>query len=302
MLKSALITIGVPVYNEEKNIRGTLESILNQNYKDILVCVSDNCSTDNTYNIIEEISKRDDRVKIWRQERNIGPFDNFKFVLDKATTKYFMWVGGHDTITSTYLQEAISHLEKYNETAAVYPKAITYEGSTEVSMTDNFFVEPPTFFNKIIKIIKTCSNGSAFHSVFRTSVLKNSFLDLNGGDLYLFLRVALYGNFVQTQSNAYIMKQVKSSETNAERDLRYVKVGFKPNWREIHSMYPFTVIAEYNGLSLFKKLNLFIIVRDLMVKYRDNSWPTVTFYFLKQAKLKCSLLAFLAGIKSVIRK
>lgn len=297
-----MITIGVPVYNEEKNIRGTLESILNQNYKDILVCVSDNCSTDNTYNIIEEISKRDDRVKIWRQERNIGPFDNFKFVLDKATTKYFMWVGGHDTITSTYLQEAISHLEKYNETAAVYPKAITYEGSTEVSMTDNFFVEPPTFFNKIIKIIKTCSNGSAFHSVFRTSVLKNSFLDLNGGDLYLFLRVALYGNFVQTQSNAYIMKQVKSSETNAERDLRYVKVGFKPNWREIHSMYPFTVIAEYNGLSLFKKLNLFIIVRDLMVKYRDNSWPTVTFYFLKQAKLKCSLLAFLAGIKSVIRK
>ncbi len=297
------VTIGIPAYNEERYLRKTIESALGQTYRNIKIIISNNLSNDSTGQIAEDFARLDNRVSVIHQPSHVNVEQNFRSLLNIADTEYFVWLGGHDIISSVYIEEALSLFKLNNNTAAVYPNAVSYDAEGKMfSVTDDFYIEGNDFFNQVIKIVKTCSNGSAFHSVFKTDYLRKSFLDINGGDLFLFLRVAMHGKFIPAQQISYTMRNVKSSESDKERDARYIAYGFKPNWREIHSMYPFTVIAEYNGLSLFKKLNLFIIVRDLMVKYRDNSWATVTLYFLKQAKLKCSLLAFLAGIKSVIRK
>ena len=74
-----LISVIVPVYNVEKYLEQCLDSIINQNLKDIeIICVNDG-STDNSLRILENFSSKDNRVKIFSKEnggqasaRNLG--------------------------------------------------------------------------------------------------------------------------------------------------------------------------------------------------------------------------------------
>ena len=64
MEKEVKVSVIVPVYNSEAFIRQTAEYILGQSLKDIEIIFVDDGSTDKTREILEEISKTDDRVKV----------------------------------------------------------------------------------------------------------------------------------------------------------------------------------------------------------------------------------------------
>ena len=82
--KFPLVSIGMSVYNGEKYIRQTLNSLLNQTYKNFELIISDNASTDETKKICEEYAKREKKIKYIRQKENMGATYNFKFVLEQA--------------------------------------------------------------------------------------------------------------------------------------------------------------------------------------------------------------------------
>jgi hypothetical protein len=48
------------------------------------------------YEILQQYAKKDKRIKLFRQPKNIGGLKNFKFVLEQAQTPYFIWLAGHD--------------------------------------------------------------------------------------------------------------------------------------------------------------------------------------------------------------
>ncbi len=113
-----LVSIGMPIFNGlSKNhkfntdIRKALNSILNQTYKNLEIIISDNCSTDDTVNVINEIIKNDKRVKFFRQNKSLGPAENFSFVLSKANGKYFKWNCHDDFISDNFIEENLNFLE-----------------------------------------------------------------------------------------------------------------------------------------------------------------------------------------------
>ena len=65
-----LISVLLSVYNDEKNIEESIKSILSQTYKNIELLVIDDCSTDNTYKVINEV--KDSRIRIFRNKDNQG--------------------------------------------------------------------------------------------------------------------------------------------------------------------------------------------------------------------------------------
>ena len=66
------IAVVVPVYKAEKFLKGCLDSILNQTFKDIkVICVNDG-SPDKSQSILEEYAKKDDRVVVINNEKNKG--------------------------------------------------------------------------------------------------------------------------------------------------------------------------------------------------------------------------------------
>lgn len=81
-----------------KYLKEQIDSILNQTYKNISLIISDDCSTKNEVKeILKEYEKKDDRVKLFLQEKNLGYNKNFEFLLKKSDAKYIMFCD-HDDI------------------------------------------------------------------------------------------------------------------------------------------------------------------------------------------------------------
>jgi hypothetical protein len=91
-----LVSIGLPVYNAARYLREALDSLLGQDYPNLELIVSDNASDDATAEICTEYIKRDDRVRYYRNEQNMGSVWNFSRVFELARGEYFMWAAHDD--------------------------------------------------------------------------------------------------------------------------------------------------------------------------------------------------------------
>ena len=104
--------IGMPVYNGARFIREALDSLVSQSHQDWTMLISDNASEDETPDICKEYCKKDERIRYVRQERNIGPVANFKYLLDQADAPFFMWAASDDTWHPDFIASCMQLLEK----------------------------------------------------------------------------------------------------------------------------------------------------------------------------------------------
>jgi len=98
------VTIGMPVYNGAEYIEQTLARLLQQTHPNFTVMISDNASTDQTWEIVQRWAQRDKRIALHRQKTNIGALNNFRYLLEQADTEYFMWHADDDWVESNYLE------------------------------------------------------------------------------------------------------------------------------------------------------------------------------------------------------
>lgn len=107
-----LLGIGLPVYNGEKFIGQTIESLLNQTLTDFRLIICDNASTDRTEEICAGYAKADKRIKYIRNSANIGPSLNAAKVFQESQpTKYFALIGHDDLWASNFAEKLIKMLE-----------------------------------------------------------------------------------------------------------------------------------------------------------------------------------------------
>jgi len=112
----SLISVGMPVFNEEKYLKETVESILNQDYDKFELIISDNASTDKTEDICLELAQKDGRIKYIRNRANVGAYENFSNVFRKASGEFFMFAGGHDLWSSNFMSACLQTLQDYPST------------------------------------------------------------------------------------------------------------------------------------------------------------------------------------------
>jgi len=105
----------MPAYNGEQYIRKALDSLLAQDYENFELIISDNASTDTTRDICREYASKDQRIRFYRQSRNIGAIENFKAVLAKAHGKYFMWAAVDDFWLTEFVSVLVRELEAHSE-------------------------------------------------------------------------------------------------------------------------------------------------------------------------------------------
>ncbi|AFG34298.1 glycosyl transferase [Fervidobacterium pennivorans DSM 9078] len=105
------ISIIIPVYNEEKTISKTLESLLNNDYKAIEIIVVDGMSTDNTKKILEEyVSKYPTKIKILQNPKKHTPA-GLNIGIQNASGKYIMIASGHATYSENYISACVEAIE-----------------------------------------------------------------------------------------------------------------------------------------------------------------------------------------------
>lgn len=84
------IDVLLATYNGEKYIKEQIDSILNQTYENIRLIISDDCSKDKTQEILKEYEKKDNRIELYIQEKNLGVVKNIEFLLKQVKNKYYM--------------------------------------------------------------------------------------------------------------------------------------------------------------------------------------------------------------------
>ena len=105
--KTVAASILIPVFNREHLVGRTIESALNQTFDDFEVVLVDNASTDNTWEICQKYSAADDRIKLFRNETNIGMVKNWLACLDKSRGHFSCFLYSDDELYPDFLKRTI---------------------------------------------------------------------------------------------------------------------------------------------------------------------------------------------------
>ncbi len=101
-----LVTIAIPTYNRAGTyLKHTLQSAIDQSYKNLEIIVSDNCSTDHTERLVKEFD--DPRIQYVKHNQNIGHFKNFKFCIEQAKGDYFLLLQDDDLIDEDFVDACL---------------------------------------------------------------------------------------------------------------------------------------------------------------------------------------------------
>jgi len=111
-----LVSIFIPTYNATKCIEKTLESVLGQTYQDIEVWLVDDCSTDETPQLLDALAEKDARIKVLHKEKNEGfvPF-SWNRVFPLLQGEYTFYMSHDDTLSQDCIEKLV---ETQRETGA----------------------------------------------------------------------------------------------------------------------------------------------------------------------------------------
>lgn len=101
------VSICIPVYNGESYLQETVESVLNQSYRNIEVLIQDNASTDKTRSIVNSFCGLDERVSVERNDSLVSMAANWNLVVKRASGDYLVLLSADDLIESNFIEECI---------------------------------------------------------------------------------------------------------------------------------------------------------------------------------------------------
>lgn len=110
----ALVSIITPAYNCEKTIKETIDSVLLQTYENWEMIIVDDSSTDNTLNILCELSNTDHRIKIYHLKNNSGAAAAKNYAIEMASGRYLAFLDSDDLWKKEKLTKQISFMQKNN--------------------------------------------------------------------------------------------------------------------------------------------------------------------------------------------
>jgi glycosyltransferase involved in cell wall biosynthesis len=299
------VTIAIPVYNEEKYLSRTIESALNQTYKNIEVLISDNCSTDGSLSIVKEFVSKDSRVKLFQKEKNIGVIENFDFLRKVASTPYFMWLGAHDVINERYIEDAVVNFEKQADLVLYYPKSLFFEkeGKFLQSADSQIECDDSSASARMLTVVLNLNWCTAFHGVYRTNILNKLPYDKNGIDILILFLLASYGKIKSSNEVMYSRRIVrKESKVEFMERMKEYKIGESSDantYRNEVYMVHFKYLNGLDHLSVFEKLALILKLKDIFTyRYGDAFyWRKIFNYFtFVNFNLQVLILILLANI------
>ena len=132
-----LVSIIITSYNRGEYIEQAVCSALAQDYPNLEIIISDNCSTDNTDEILKKYLK-DDRIKFFKNDTNIGMMENFKLATQRARGNFITYISSDDYLmNNSFVSQAVSIINKYENILLVVAKNMTLQQESRTLIDDD---------------------------------------------------------------------------------------------------------------------------------------------------------------------
>ncbi|MFZ4729520.1 MAG: glycosyltransferase, partial [Pseudanabaena sp.] len=230
--QNPLISIGMPIYNEQSHLRKTLDSVLSQDYQNFELIISDNCSDDGTGQLCEEYAAKDDRIRYYRNHINIGSIDNFAKVFELSQGDYFVFICGHDIWDKQFLSSCLEILLQDSSVILCHPQSnwIDTDDQNLGVIGGSLETRGLSRISRFQMVLWGVVYADPIFGIIRTSALKKATLGLKAiaPDIILLAELSLIGTF------AYIPKPllyVRRMQDYGSWEI-YIKKIFNQNMSE----------------------------------------------------------------------
>jgi len=229
------VSIGLPVFNGENYLEKALDSILAQTYSDFELIISDNASTDRTAEICRAYAAKDERIRYFRNETNLGAAKNFNRVFELSSGEYFKWAAHDDLCTPGYLERCVEILDREPDVVLCYPKTsiIDQNGEFVKNYFDGFNLRSPKPHERFQDFFHAPGLCNPIFGLIRASALKRTPLigSYTASDRVLLGELALLGQFYEVPEYLFFRRNHTQTSVRANPDLVERIAWFDPTKR-----------------------------------------------------------------------
>ncbi len=144
------VSVVMPVYNASRFLSLAIDSVLSQSYCDFELILIDDCSKDNSYDILKTYEVTDNRVKVFKNKQNMGVSYTRNFGVSKAECDYIAFIDSDDMWHEDKLKKQLEIIRRFPDTDIVY----TGSGFVDTqSVVSDFVFRVPTSvtYKKLLK-------------------------------------------------------------------------------------------------------------------------------------------------------
>ena len=134
-MNTPLVSICIPTYNGFQYLEACLDSVLSQSYSDFEVVIVDDQSSDNTWDLLNQYAAQDFRIRLFRNELNLGLVGNWNRCLELAQGEWIKFVFQDDWITSNCIERMTSASVNSQSLLTVCRREFVFEGLSDSLIT-----------------------------------------------------------------------------------------------------------------------------------------------------------------------
>lgn len=166
MKKNTKVNIYIPTYNSEKTISACVKSLLNQSYKNISITIINDCSTDNTLNVLKIF--KDKRLKVLNKKKKVWGMDNLDFAFKQAKGEFATVYHSNDIYHRDIIKKQMEVLQKNPDVKIVFTNAELFNDKKKFGkvFNDEIVNNRKYSYNEILKLLIENYNFFVCQSAF----------------------------------------------------------------------------------------------------------------------------------------
>lgn len=245
------VSVILPVYNCEKYIRESIESVLNQTFEDFELLIIDDCSTDSTIAIMETFN--DSRIKLIRKDENTGLIRSLNYAISIAKGEYIARMDGDDICLPHRFEKQVRFLEQN-------PNIILCGSAIQIINEDSI-LQHPLVHEEII--VKLCFGTSFCHPAImgKTAVFKENLYDhkfKHAEDYDLWTRLAFKGELANLEE-VLLLYRIHDEQVSQLNNKYQTTIGYSSQFRMFEPIISFETDTYKKMHIAFKKQNSYTI-------------------------------------------
>lgn len=274
------ITVIIPTYNKADYISQTIESVLNQTYLNYEIVIIDDCSIDDTRNVVEKYLA--DNVRYFKHDTNWGPGATFNDGIGKSNSEYITIIASDDTLLPNHLELIMQEFKKNSLIETVFPRVKTVDenGKNLHSIVEQKFTDKYKLLNYLFYVGNAMpSPGIAFNkSLFRkTPAFNSALIQLHDYDLNV--RALMYGKTSVVPVPTVLYRRFLEPTVNLSANVRWLNTChlietkivldnfLNMNYKDIVNVFP--QLHKYNEAEIKFRL---LVDTCKNRQYRLSSW------------------------------